>query len=130
MITPRLVSLRAATMRFALSCPSGVWRDNGHRAGRRGHRTALAKSHRCGGVPRIEPVSATSNRSQWKRNRSLHDPAPKFRILKIYRAETGAEIRGLWCEASDIPRQRPGPTANSREFLSQSQWYAVSIGGG
>jgi hypothetical protein len=36
--------------------------------------------------------------------------APKFRILKIYRAETGAEIRRLWCETSDIPRRIPGPS--------------------
>jgi hypothetical protein len=51
-----------------------------------------------------------SNRSLRKRNRSLDAPAPKFRILKIHRAETGADIRGFWCETSDIPRQRPGPS--------------------
>jgi hypothetical protein len=37
-------------------------------------------------------------------------PAPKFRILKIHRAETGAEIRGLRYEMSVIPRQRSRPS--------------------
>jgi hypothetical protein len=56
------------------------------------------------------PGPTDRNRSARKRNRSLDAPAPKFRILKIHRAETGAEIRGLRCETSDIPRQRPGPS--------------------
>jgi hypothetical protein len=51
------------------------------------------------------PGPTDRNRSARKRNRSLDAPAPKFRILKIHRAETGAEIRGLRCETSDIPRQ-------------------------
>jgi hypothetical protein len=52
--------------------------------------------------------SPGSNRSPRKRNRSLDGPAPKFRILKIHRAETGAEIRGLRYDSYDFPRQRPG----------------------
>jgi hypothetical protein len=60
--------------------------------------------------PPAGPDWVRSNRSPRKRNRSLDGPAPKFRILKIHRAETAAEIRGLRCETSDIPRQRPGPS--------------------
>jgi hypothetical protein len=53
--------------------------------------------------PQIEPVSAETQPVSG-RSRS------EIRILKIHRAETGAEIRGLRCETSDIPRQRPGPS--------------------
>jgi hypothetical protein len=37
----------------------------------------------------------------------------KFRILKIHRAEIDAEIRGLWCETSDIPRVTPPPNGRT-----------------
>jgi hypothetical protein len=49
---------------------------------------------------RVEPVSA--------KTQPVSDlPTPKFRVLKIHRAETGLETLGLPYEVPDIPRQRP-----------------------
>jgi hypothetical protein len=62
----------------------------------------------AGAASRAAFGSHRSNRSLRKRNRSLDALAPKFRILKIYRAETGPGNLALRHEMSDIPRQRPG----------------------
>jgi hypothetical protein len=72
-------------------------------------------------------LAATSRVSRLFRGRTygLDAPAPKFRILKIHRAETGAEIRALWCEMSEILRQRPGPLAAKRCRLSAGQKAAT-----
>src|SRR5271169_501079 len=76
--------------------------------------------HRRSEVPRIAeaPVSAMSNRSLRKRNRSLDGSQSRFRILKIHRAETAAEIRGLWCETSNM---------NLEMSESKSSWFAWVI---
>jgi transglutaminase-like putative cysteine protease len=71
---------------------------------RASHRSRLATVPPCPQAPK----AAISNRSLLKRNRSLDNPALKFRILKTQPAETHRGIRGFRRETAEIPRQRPG----------------------
>jgi hypothetical protein len=69
-----------------------------------------------------------------KWNRSLDNPARKFRILKNHRAETCARNLGLQRETPDIPRQRPdfwrltyGNVATS--VSTRNPWRETAVAG-
>jgi hypothetical protein len=73
------------------------------------------------------PFSADSNRSLRKRNRSLHAPAPKFRILKIYRAETRPENFGLWHETFRFSSSGTGLLAAIFRKYRHFREYPISL---
>jgi hypothetical protein len=91
-----------------------------------GRRRQAGKDHVAPQMGSSAPATgAMSNRSLRKRNRSLHAPAPKFRILKIYRAETGPGNFGLRHERMSTLLRAPDTAGERPRWLAEG---AVLIG--